>query len=158
MSHEVGFLHEDKHKSLIQIDTMILICMVKHSQSSQNSNVFKISKNKLEMKLIFSMQINIKVSYKLISTILAFKFPTRWCYHYRWVLSSSLKVLKVTSLQYLYNISKKKLGMEFIFCMHINFKVSTSWHYQFWWKWADMLKVHKVILLWCKTLRCFMGV
>ena len=31
------FLHADKHKSLLQIDTMILIGIVKHSQSSQNS-------------------------------------------------------------------------------------------------------------------------
>ena len=34
------------------------------------------------------------------------------------------------SLEYL----KKKLGMEFIFCMQKNIKVSTSWHYCFWWK------------------------
>ena len=34
--------------------------------------------------------------------------------------SSILKVLKVTSLQSPYNISKKKLGMEFISCMQIN--------------------------------------
>ena len=32
------------------------------------------------------------------------------------------------SLQYL---KKKKLEMEFIFCMQINIKVSTSWHYRF---------------------------
>ena len=31
------FLHADKHESLLQIDTMILIGIVKHSQSSQNS-------------------------------------------------------------------------------------------------------------------------
>ena len=31
-----------------------------------------------------------------------------------------------TSLQYIYNISKKKLGIEFFFCMQINIKVSTS--------------------------------
>ena len=42
-----------------------------------------------------------------------------------------LKVLKVTSLQYLYSISKKKLGMEFILCMQINIEVSTSWHFCF---------------------------
>ena len=28
------FLHADKHESLLQIDTMILMGMVKHSQSS----------------------------------------------------------------------------------------------------------------------------
>ena len=44
VSHEVDFLHEDKHKSLIQIDTMILIWMVKHSQSSQNSKFAMSSK------------------------------------------------------------------------------------------------------------------
>ena len=31
------FLHADKHESLLQIDTMILMGIVKHSQSSQNS-------------------------------------------------------------------------------------------------------------------------
>ena len=66
------------------------------------------------------MQINIKVSYKLISTLWVSRFPTRWYNHYWWAWSNILKVLKVTSLQYLYNISKKKLGMEFIFCMNIS--------------------------------------
>ena len=37
MSGEVDFLHADKHESLLQIDTMILMEMVKHSQSFQNS-------------------------------------------------------------------------------------------------------------------------
>ena len=34
---EVDFLHADKNESLLQIDTMILMGMVKHFQSSQNS-------------------------------------------------------------------------------------------------------------------------
>ena len=67
------------------------------------------------MKLIFCMQINIKVSYKLISKLWVKKFPTRWYYHYSWAWSNVLIVLKVTSLQCLYNISENKLGMEFIF-------------------------------------------
>ena len=33
---EVDFLHANKHKSLLQIDEMILLGMIKHSQSSQN--------------------------------------------------------------------------------------------------------------------------
>ena len=36
-SDEVGFLHADKQESLLRIDTMILMGIVKHSQSSQNS-------------------------------------------------------------------------------------------------------------------------
>ena len=55
-------------KNLLQIDTMILMEMVKHFQSYQNSK-FAISKKELEMKLIFCMQINIKMAYKLISTL-----------------------------------------------------------------------------------------
>ena len=42
MSDEVDFLHADEHESLLQIDTMILIGIVKHSQSFQNSK-FTIS-------------------------------------------------------------------------------------------------------------------
>ena len=57
-----------------------------------------ISKKKLEMRLIFCMQINIKVSYKLISTPWTPKFSIRWYYlidkH-----DEAFKVLKVTSLQ-----------------------------------------------------------
>ena len=81
-----------------------------------------ILKKKLEMNLIFCMQININVSYKLISVLWASQFPTRWYYHFWWAWSSILKALRVTSLQYFYNMSKEKLGMEFIFCMQINIK------------------------------------
>ena len=80
VSDAVDFLHADKHETLLQIDIMILMEMLKYSQSSQNSK-FAMSlqhlKKKLEMKLIFHMQINIKVSYKLISTFWASKFSTR---------------------------------------------------------------------------------
>ena len=37
VSDEVDFLHADKYGSLLQIDTMILMGMVKHSKSSQKS-------------------------------------------------------------------------------------------------------------------------
>ena len=39
VSNEIGFLHAGKHESSLQIDTMTLIGIVKHSQSSQNSKV-----------------------------------------------------------------------------------------------------------------------
>ena len=44
LNEEVDFLHADRHESLRQIDSMILMEMVKHSQSSQSS---------LKMVLIF---------------------------------------------------------------------------------------------------------
>ena len=37
VSDEVDFLHATKLEILLQIDTMILIRIVEHSQSSQNS-------------------------------------------------------------------------------------------------------------------------
>ena len=49
MSDKVDCLHADKHKSLLQIDTMILIGMIKHSQRSQNSN-FPITLQNLKKK------------------------------------------------------------------------------------------------------------
>ena len=39
VSDEIDFVHDGKHESLLQIDTMALIGIVKHSQSFQNSNV-----------------------------------------------------------------------------------------------------------------------
>ena len=37
VSNEIDFLHADKHESLLKTDTIILMGMVKHFQSSQNS-------------------------------------------------------------------------------------------------------------------------
>ena len=37
VSDEVDFLHADKHERFLQIDTMILMGMIKYSQSFQNS-------------------------------------------------------------------------------------------------------------------------
>ena len=37
MNDKVDFLHADSHKNVQQIDTMILMGMVKHPQSSQKS-------------------------------------------------------------------------------------------------------------------------
>ena len=37
VNDEVDFLHVDKQESLLQIDAIILVEMVKHFQSSQNS-------------------------------------------------------------------------------------------------------------------------
>ena len=37
MIDELDFLHADKHENLLQIETMTLMRMVKHSQSFQNS-------------------------------------------------------------------------------------------------------------------------
>ena len=50
MSDEVDFLHADEHESLLQIDTMILIGIVKHSQSFQNST-FKMTLQYLEKEV-----------------------------------------------------------------------------------------------------------
>ena len=86
----------------------------------QVCSVFTISLKKLEIKLTFfdadkhqsflTVDFNtlgIKVFYNVTGMIMK-TWRTWW-----WEWSSILKVLKVTSLQCLYNISKKKLWMEF---------------------------------------------
>ena len=94
--------------------------MVKHSQSSQNSR-FAVSLLYLKKEVIDEVDfldvdrhqnflqvdfntLGINVFYKMILSILM-------------GVIKHLKLLKVTSLQYLYNISKTKLRIEFIFCM-----------------------------------------
>ena len=73
-------------------------------------------RKKLVMQLIFCMQVSMKACYKLM---LRFFNGDDFL--------SVPKVSKIASLQYLYNISKKKLGMQFIFCMQINIKTSATW-------------------------------
>ena len=65
MSDVVDFLHADKHESLLQIDTKIFDGygqVFPKFPKKQVWNVFTISLKKLEMKLTFLMQIDIKDS------------------------------------------------------------------------------------------------
>ena len=57
VSDEVDFLHADKHESLLQIDTMILmgwLSILKVSIIASLQCLCNISKKKLEIKLIFA--------------------------------------------------------------------------------------------------------
>ena len=100
---------------------------------------------------------------QLISALSASKFPTRWYCHSSWPWSSISKYSRYQVCNVFTISQKKKLGMEFVFCIQINIKVSTSWQYSFLWKWPDMSKVPSIlrkkcrnslcVLLWCKTFR-----
>ena len=75
VSAEVDSVHADKHESLIEIDTMILMGIIKYSQSSQNSK-FAMSLQYLKKEVRDEVDF-LHVSCKLISTFWASKFPTR---------------------------------------------------------------------------------
>ena len=126
VSDKVDFLHANKHESLPQIDAMILMGMVKHSQSSQNSK-FAMSLQYLKKEVrneVDFLNTDKHLSFLQVDfNTLDIKVSQKY--------SSDNKVLKVTNLQYLYNILKNKSGMEFIFCMQLNIKVSTGWQFDF---------------------------
>ena len=81
VNDEVDFSYACKDDNLLQNDTMILMGMVTIIsiilKTASLQCLYNILKTKLEMKLMFCMQINIKMAYKLISTPSAPKFPTR---------------------------------------------------------------------------------
>ena len=63
MSNDFDFLHVDKRESLLEIDTMTLIGIVKHSQSFQNSKVtmsLQYIKKEVGREFILSLQITSK--------------------------------------------------------------------------------------------------
>ena len=87
---EVDFLHADKHQNFLQVDfntfgikdpykviLSFLLGMIKHSQRSSISKVTMslqcIKKKKLGREFIFSLQMNLKASYRLISTLWGIK-------------------------------------------------------------------------------------
>ena len=111
MSDEIDFSHVNTHKVPYKLMLWYLIGMVKHSQSSQNIK-FAMSLQYLQKQVwdevdflhegehqsflqVYFNTLVVKVSFQLIPYL--------------------FKLLKLTSLQYLYYISKKKLGKKFIF-------------------------------------------
>ena len=93
------FLHADKHESLLQTDTVILMVMVKHSQSSQNRKLamsFQYLRKEVKDEVNF-LHVDKRQSFLQFDfNTLGIKvfFSTRWYCHYWWTWSSILKVLK----------------------------------------------------------------
>ena len=127
------FWHVSKHEHLLQIDTMILMEMVKHFQSSPNSKfTMSAEYHKREVRDVVDFlntdkyQSGLQVDFNTLGTKFGYKVIL-------WLLMSMMKhsqISKSNNFANLCNISKK-LGMEFIFCMLINFIVSKNWHYYF---------------------------
>ena len=123
MSDAVDFLYADKHESLLQIDTKFfwwvwssipkvpkkasLQCLYNIPKKVRDEvDFFDADKHQSFLTVDFNT-LGIKVFYNVTGMIM--KTWRAWW----WEWSSILKVLKVTSLQCLYNISKKTLWMEF---------------------------------------------
>ena len=53
------------------------------------------------------------------------------------------KLLRVTNLQKLCNISREKWGMKLIF-IATSITICFKWYYYFWWVWPDMPKLLKI--------------
>ena len=140
----MDFLPADKHRTFLQIDSITLSmhgqgCPKYPKQQLYNIfgifpkfrkeqvyNVCIISIKKIEMKLVFYMQIIIEVANKLITTLQAQKVVLG-------LLISMMKHSQITqsnNFANLCNISKM-LGMEFNIWMQINANVCKSQHYHF---------------------------
>ena len=129
MNDEVDFLPSDKREILLQIDNMILIGMIKHSQSSHKSK-FAISLQYLKKQVrdefgflhadkhqsfqqIDFHTLGIKVSYKVMLSLMMGMIK-----HSQSTQSNKFAI----SLQYI----EKEVRNGVHFCIQINFKVSTS--------------------------------
>ena len=120
MSDEVDFLHADKYEHFLQIDGMVFDgdCQAfSKFPKQQVCNIFIISQKEVRDEVDFlhadKHQSFIYVDFNTLGIKVSYKVKLS-------LLTGMIKVVKVTSLQYLYNISKKKLLMEFIFYMQIN--------------------------------------
>ena len=109
---KVDFLVADKHKSFLQIDTMI---SDGDGQAFPKSPKYQVCNNctiSQKRKLIFYIQIIIKVSYKLISTLLGINVFSRVILALLIGMIKHSQSTESNKLQYLYIITKKKLAIK----------------------------------------------
>ena len=133
VNDEVDFLHAGKHENLLQIDTMILMDMVKHFQSSQNSKfttfvqyLKKEDSDDVDFLHADKYQSALQVDFNTLGTKVGYKEILS-------LLIGMMKHSQITQSDNFANLCSisKKLGMEFTFCMQIKTKVSKNWHYHF---------------------------
>ena len=107
-------MHADKQENLLQIDSMILMGMVKHSQISQNSK-FALSLQYLKKEVKDEVDFLQADQDQSVGNVYFKTLGIKVSYNFHIIINGHDQAfsnyLKVTSLQYLYNISKKKLGM-----------------------------------------------
>ena len=147
MNDKGAILHAEKQEKLLQIDNMILMGMVEHFQSSQNSN--------FAMYLKYVKK-EVRDEDDFLHADISIRMTTSWFQyfeHQRFLEGDT--IINDEHDEAFWKYSKKQvhkslqnfeqtLSMEFIFCMQINIKVSESWHYRCWWKRPDMSKVSKI--------------
>ena len=80
MNGKVDFLHAGKHENVLQIDTLIMMEMVKHFKSSKNSNFtmsvqYLIKEDRDEVDFLYTdkSQSGLQVDFKTLSTKLGYK-------------------------------------------------------------------------------------
>ena len=71
------------------------------------------------------------------------KFATSFILWFWCVWPGILKVPKITSLQYLSNITRTRWGINLIFCMNINIKAFYKLRTSFWKLWPGIPKLPK---------------
>ena len=113
------FLHADKHENLLQIDTMILTGIVRHSESSQNSKftmslqyLKKEARDEVDFVHVDKHQSFLQVDFNTLGMKDAYKVILSLLLG----MSSILKVLKVIGLQISLQYLKKEdmKGVHFL--------------------------------------------
>ena len=135
MNYEVYFLHADKHWIL-----SFWVSVTRHAQSTQNKFAYlcNISIKAWGMKLIFCLQINTKVFYKMIVPL--------------WVcIARQAQSTKNNHLQYLW----KTWRMKLIFYLLVNVECFFKLIHHFRCVWPGMYKIPKItrLLYWFFTCR-----
>ena len=70
---EFNFLHADKHETILQVGTIILVGMARPAQTTQNNKFaksFQYLKKEVRDEVDFFVQMSITVIYKLILSFL----------------------------------------------------------------------------------------
>ena len=129
------FLLADKHQIFLQIDTITFGGVARHAQITQYNKfaICNILWKNWVTKLIFCMQIIMKVSYKLLLWFLIGMVKHSQSYQ-----NSKFPM----SLQY----PRKKRESWFFACRETS-KISSNWYYYFRFVWPGMPKLAKITSL-----------
>ena len=104
---------------------LILVGMARHTHITKNN---KFAKSLRYLKKEVEKQVEFLCRW-------ASNFSKNWCYQFWLAWLGMPKVLKITSIQYLCNISRKSWVLKLMIFILINIfqKYFTSWYYYFWW-------------------------
>ena len=144
-------------KNVYELSLSFWVCAATHAQSAQNRKfayLCNISRKTMGMKLLFCLQINTKIFYKVLVSLWMSVSRLSQSIQDIFILGTLGKYAGIPKVPNIFAISQEKWNKWVVFCLQINIKdfFRLMLSFKVWWGMPNLPKITSLLFL-CNNLR-----